>query len=431
MALCVVATGCITGPVGPQLAADPDPVLQLVACSRAAEHLVLTTGTRLDPSCSYTGGIEISSSGVVLDCRGARIQAPPADPWSWGVLVHADASVPLSGIRLRNCVVSGFPTNVMIRRDGAESLDHDHEYDTPFSDIVIEDSQVLDAAKDGIYLEWGVTGVTIRHTEVARSAAVGIYISPGDTDNVVEHDHLHHNGFGDVKPEGLPIDVNGTTFHYLSTGREAIAIDGGYGNVIRQNEIHDDANGAVLIYRNCGEYSTVNRRWWGADANEISENLIAAERNGVWIGSRQAENQYFMECADPAYIDQPLRRVHLDHAVGNVVSHNWFVQVRSGVRVEDDDSRIEGNTFDADQAAYQAVIVGTQTRTQVLDEPVAGTVVRDNRSRIVGATSPFVWAWGRSATTDEANTSNGSASALVEGTPPAIDPFLFVVRVWL
>ena len=203
LALTLLTASCITGPVGPQLTEGPDPALQVVGCTHAAEHLVLTAGTRLDPACTYTGGIEISTSGVVLDCRGARIEAPATDPWSWGVLVHADASVPLSGIRLRNCVVSGFQTNVMIRRDGAEALDQDHEYDTPFSDIVIEDSQVIDAAKDGIYLEWGVTGVTIRHTEVARSAAVGIYISPGDTGNLIEHDQLHDNGFGDVKPEGF------------------------------------------------------------------------------------------------------------------------------------------------------------------------------------------------------------------------------------
>ena len=95
----------------------------------------------------------------------------------------------------------------------------------------------------------------------------------------------------------------------------------------------------------------MNRRWWGADANQIVENVIAGERNGVWIASRQAENQYFMECADPAYIDQPLRRVHLDHAVGNVVARNWFVEVRSGVRVEDDESVIEGNRSTAPEAA--------------------------------------------------------------------------------
>src|SRR5262249_54099312 len=157
------------------------------------------------------------------------------------------------------------------------------------SDIVIEDNQVLDATRDGFYLEWGVTGVTIRHNEVAGAAAVGIYVSPGDTGNRIEHNRLHHNGFGDVKPEGLPFDLGGTIVHYLSTGREAIAIDGGYGNVVHQNEIYGNSAGGIFVYRNCGEYSTVNRRWWGADANQITENVILSERNGVWLGSRQAE----------------------------------------------------------------------------------------------------------------------------------------------
>ena len=77
------------------------------------------------------------------------------------------------------------------------------------------------------------------------------------------------------------------------------------------------------------------------------------------------------------------------------------------------------------------MIVGTQTRTQVLGEPVTGTIVRDNQAHLTADLSPFVWAWGQTATTDEGNTSDGSPGALVEGTQPGIDPFLFVVRVWL
>lgn len=428
--LAVLVTGCLVPPTVPGPSGPPGPV-PTVGCDRAAEHLVLTTSVRLDARCAYTGGIEISTSGVTLDCRGAHVSAPPVDPWPWGVLVHADASVPLHDITVRNCTVSGFATDVMVRRDGAEELDEAHQYDTPFDRIRIEDNRILDATRDGIYLEWGVTGTAIRRNEVAGSAAVGLYFNPGATRNVVEGNRFHGNGFGDVRPDGLPFDLGGVTFRYLSTGREAIAIDGAYGNLIRDNDIRGNSSGGIFLYRNCGEYSTVNRRWWGSDRNLIVGNRIEDEAYGVWVASRQAENQWFMECADPAYVEGPYRRVHLDHAEGNAIRANTFVEVGTGVRVEDDGNRIEGNRFRSSTATDQAVVLGTQLRTEVLGRPVADTVVQANDAAIAGNDQPFVWAYGQAGTIDRANRSGGRPSSVVAGTAPALGPFLFVVRVWI
>ena len=54
-----------------------------VGCDGADEVIVLTDDAELDPTCRYTGGFEIVSSGVTLDCGGARIvsDGPPGGRW--------------------------------------------------------------------------------------------------------------------------------------------------------------------------------------------------------------------------------------------------------------------------------------------------------------------------------------------------------------
>ena len=54
----------------------PGPSSVLAGCDRAAERIAITTDTHLDPSCTYTAGIDISTSNVTLDCQGATIQSP-------------------------------------------------------------------------------------------------------------------------------------------------------------------------------------------------------------------------------------------------------------------------------------------------------------------------------------------------------------------
>src|SRR5690606_15405844 len=122
---------------------------------------------------------------------------------------------------------------------------------------------------------------------------------------------------------------------YQHTGREGIAVDGSLGNVIRNNRIAANSNGAILLYKNCGEYATERPGgWWqrhyGADGNLIEGNVISNERHGVWLGSRMSENQYFMDCSDPSYDSGPGRRIHLDHAEANIVRDNVFGAVELG-----------------------------------------------------------------------------------------------------
>jgi hypothetical protein len=47
-----------------------DPGSRLIGCERAAERVMVSVSSHLDPRCTYTGGFDLSTSGVVFDCLG-------------------------------------------------------------------------------------------------------------------------------------------------------------------------------------------------------------------------------------------------------------------------------------------------------------------------------------------------------------------------
>jgi hypothetical protein len=138
-----------------------------------------------------------------------------------------------------------------------------------------------------------------------------------------------------------------------------------------------------------------------------------------------------MECTDPAYVSEPLRRVVLDYAADNVVRSNLFVDVRHGIRVEDDDTEISGNLFFGPSPDHHAVIIGTPERTEVLGQPVSGTVLRGNVSAIVGNASPYRWVHGHNETEVSWNWALGTPVGLCEGEPVPRQPWIFVIAVAL
>jgi hypothetical protein len=67
----------------------------------------------------------------------------------------------------------------------------------------------------------------------------------------------------------------------------------------------------------------------------------------------------------------------------------------------------------------------------VLDRPVAGTVLTGNTANLPTNAAPFRWIWEHSSTSESANAANGAPSALIEGTQPPINPFIFAIRIWV
>jgi parallel beta-helix repeat protein len=409
----------------PRTAAALDPGSQLVTCDHADERVDVTVSSHLDPSCTWTRGIEILASNVVFDCQGAHIAAPDR---RFGIYIHAPTSTPLTNITVRNCYIEGFLNNVHIEREGFRQLAEGVEYENGFSNITIEDSTIMNSRGVGVFVNGYIEGVTLRNLHVEGAGSTGIYLEAGSRNNVVEDSTIVHNGFRENSPAGDPFTIGGTTLWFWGTGREGLAIDGSRFNVVRNNTFQSNTAGGIFLYTNCGEFVTSRpERWfqrrYGADGNIIENNTFIDEDNGVWIGARMSENISPMECSDPQY----LPGYALDRADANVVRGNAFQHVTFGVRVEDDGAQVTDNTFTSADAIDEAIVIGTHQRTTALSQPVDGTIVSGNVADDTGSPNPFRWIWGHTDTTFSDNRSLGKVVGLCEGLQPPQGPFVMTV----
>jgi hypothetical protein len=129
-------------------------------------------------------------------------------------------------VTVRNSIVENFATNnVRIRRDGFKELQQGTEYENSFSNIRVENSDFYGSNGTGLFVDGFVTEVTLTGLDAARSGGVGVYLEGGSKGTVVENSVIRENGYRDVTPEGVPINLGGVEFRYRSTGREGLAID--------------------------------------------------------------------------------------------------------------------------------------------------------------------------------------------------------------
>lgn len=421
-----LAAGAISLAVAPP-PAGAAPVL--IGCDQAANRVEITADSELDPSCTYTAGFDIRTSNVTLDCKGATIDA--AVDQGVGILISTPNDVDLSGVTVTGCHVDGFLNNLRVRRDDARFLPAGSEYLANTADITLTGNEFSGSHGVGVYVDAYVSDVTITGNDIHDTGSSGIYLEAGSRNNTIEGNSLVHNGYTENGADGEAFDLGGTTVWYWGTGREALSIDGSIDNVVRGNTFARNSFGAVFLYENCGEF--VNKPNWferrvPAARNLIEGNDISDELNGVWVGSRMGENTLPMDCSDEPYVDEAGKQVTLDHAPDNTIRGNTFTDVTYGVRVEDDGTTVEDNRFEAVAADQHPVIIGTPYRTEVLGEPVTGTVLRGNVT--TGANdSPYRWAVGEEDTTAEGNVASGEATGLCEGQDPPRQLFVMVVAV--
>jgi parallel beta-helix repeat protein len=433
VAAAVVAATALVGAVACEPLPPPEEGSVLVGCDRAAERIVLTATSHLDPACVYTAGIDIVASGVTLDCHGAVIRSAPG-AGGRGILVSTPVDTPLTGVTVRNCHVEGFLNSLRVTRDGFRTLPAGSEYENGTSDIVVERSSFSGSRGVGVFVDGYVEDVTVRDSQVSGAGSSGIYLETGSRGNHLERNALVDNGFRENGPGGQPFSFAGVDLWFWGIGREGVSVDGSYDNELVDNVFVGNSAGGIFLYKNCGEYPdrpTYFERRYPAAGNLVEGNTFLGGVEGVWIGSRMGENTLPMDCTDAAYIDEPGRRVVLDRADHNTVRANRFVDVTYGIRVEDDGNRIEANTFEGGGPDRHAVIIGTPLRTTVLGRPVADTVLVDNVSTIAGNAAPYRWVTGHTGTVESGNLAEGAPAPLCEGVEPPRSPFVFVIAVAL
>ena len=408
--------------------AQPAPV---VPCSQAGERVVLTSSARLDPSCTYTAGLEITASDVDLNCRGAVIDrtGQGGDP---GILVRTPVDADLSGVTIRNCDIRGFLNSIRVTRDGFRGLPAGQEYVHGISDVTIKRNKVSGSRGVGLYVDGYVTRTTIQNNEISGAGSSGIYLEAGSADNLVTRNWIHDNGFRENGPGGSNFSFAGAQFRFWGIGREGISVDGSRRNFISRNRLEGNSAGGIFLYTNCGEYvNSRPERWfqrrYGADDNVIADNNFEGGVNGVWVGSRMGESTLPMECSDPRYHQAGITWITLDRAAGNIVYGNSFHEVTYGVRVEDDRTKVLLNRFTASDDTHHAIVIGTPYRTSVLNRPVKNTVLIGNDSQIAGNHDPYRWVEGDTGTAVVNNRANGQVTGICEGKTLPRGPFVMTI----
>ena len=306
--------------------------------------MVLTSSARLDPSCTYTEGLEITASDVDLNCRGAVLDRT-GQGGNPGILVHTPADADMRNITIRNCVIKGFLNSIRISRDGFRALPAGQEYAHGISDVTLKRNKVSGSRGVGLYVDGYVTKTTIQNNEISGAGSSGIYLEAGSADNLVKRNWIHDNGFRENGPSGSNFSFAGGQFRFWGIGREGISVDGSRRNFISGNRLEGNSAGGVFLYTNCGEYVNSRperyfQRRYGADDNVIADNHFEGGVNGVWVGSRMGESTLPMECSDPRYHQAGITWITLDRAAGNIVYGNSFHEVTYGVRVEDDRTKV-------------------------------------------------------------------------------------------
>ncbi|MBX3312983.1 MAG: right-handed parallel beta-helix repeat-containing protein [Actinobacteria bacterium] len=408
----------------------PEPGSVLVGCGQAGSRVTLTASSHLDPACVYAG-FDIRTSGVTLDCQGAVVRSAPG-AGGRGILVESPAGVMLTDVTIRNCKVEGFLNSIKFTRDGFRTLAQGEEYEHTTQRMLVEKTTVSGSRGVGIYVDGYVSDTTIQDTTIKNAGGSGIYLETGSRRSNVLRNNFLDNGFIENGPNGQAYTFNGLSLWFWGIGREGLSIDGSYENVVEDNVFLGNSAGGIFMYKNCGEYPDRDRyfeRRYPSNDNRIARNTFIGGTNGVWVGSRMGENTLPMECTDPAYVDEPGKRVVLDYAADNEIVDNTFHEVTHGIRVEDDGNRIERNHFVGTGPTHHAIIVGTPYRSTILDHPVTGTVVADNVSDITGNPYPYRWVTEEADTTFTGNTALGQPVGWCQAPEPPRSIFVMAIAI--
>ncbi len=359
----------------------PAPTKTLICDDFKTNQTVTITGrTQLANGCDLTGkGVRfvLNQSDASLDCNGATLSPQNETDKASAITIRPknDATA-IRNISVANCHITGYghalhirkatnPNQRYAKRDtNPQAIDPDANRATAPQYIRIVNVSSMNSINSGIFVGDHVHHVTFDRLYVARSGTVGLYFEFGSRHNTVKNSVFVDNGFRTFKPN-----------------REAIAIDSSAFNVIQNNEFVHNGAGGVHLYRNCFEHaddpsrSNHFKRTESASNNVIEGNLFRDEPVGVWVASRQSRNLRGFECGAYVLGDTAFARYHLDSAKNNQIMGNEFVNVDTGIIVEDDGTQIIGNDFR--QVAGVPYKNGSEIREKY-GKPVVGTVIQGN-----------------------------------------------------
>ena len=221
----VVAAGCVpphpSPPVSPEGELDPGLAAHRLRPGHASGSWSAGR-VHLDPSCTYTRGIDITDVEHHARLpRRARSRSRATSEDRQGILIETPVDVPLDHVTVRNCDVAGFTPNNL--RDPARGLQGPRAgrrstRTAPTSDIRIEHSKFSARTASGIFLDGFVTGVTLatsRSPTRARSASTS---RPARRTTSSRTAASTATASRTSSPRACRSSSNGTELRYESTG---------------------------------------------------------------------------------------------------------------------------------------------------------------------------------------------------------------------
>ena len=361
----------------------PAPTQQLACAELQANQVVTISGhTQLAKSCDLaTKGVQflLNSSETSLDCNGALLGPTEATANKTAITIKPKNDAAIANIAVANCHVQGYGHAVNIRQKTNPNVRYSKGLSDPAANRALapRDIRIVNVSSEGsnnsgIFVGDHVQRVTFDKLRVARAGTVGLYLEFGSQHNTIQNSVFVDNGFRSFKPN-----------------REAIAVDSSSFNTIQNNQFIHNGAGSVLLYRNCFEHaddpsqSNHFKRTESARNNIIKDNTFRDEPVGVWVASRQSRNLKGFACGAYPLAETLLASYHIDSAKDNQILGNTFIQVDTGIIVEDDGTQIINNDFT--QAGNIAIKIGSEIREKYADTSkgvlaaIQHTQIRNNR----------------------------------------------------
>lgn len=316
----------------------------------------------LNKNCIYQGPLIITEDNVVLNCEGAMFNGE--NKRGTGIIINAEGKG-AKNIKIHNCRITNYTYNGIRIASGtaANKLNENHEinYKNSVQNVLIDNVEVSNIERVGIYLEAYVTNITIKNSTINKSGGVGIYLDQASRNNKIISNKLMGNGILDPRH-----------------AREAIAVDSSANNIIQDNTFQGNGLGSIFLYKNCGEKFSSGKsvlRWQHSDNNIINENIFLNEKVGIWISSRQSYDLKNWDCGDKPM--DSIGRYYEDFSNNNKIEKNKFCKIPTPIRVEGDNNKIINNFFDEKNAVE--VEIPTSMREKLLGKKAVGNVINGSK----------------------------------------------------
>jgi len=367
---------------------------------QVGEVVNINSSMTLPKNCSYNQvTFRITKSNVEFNCNGAVLngikelnrhrfgdsytaaQAPKNTAFQ--IVAAEGEATRLQNVTVSNCQIVNYIhgadvnyalTSTTIKNLKQGLVSEDLLRSKAPTNIKVTNSKIINAHGSGVYIYRYITNFQLVDSSIKGAGGPGLYLDAGTRSATIKNVTFEGNGFSSYD------DTTRTRAARRSDDakREAIAVDASGQHLISSNLFKDNGDGGVYLYKNCWENYTQTNEWPrldGANNNKIENNTFFNETVGVWIAERADRDLADFACGDPLALQEGSKKYYRDYATGNIITNNKFDLTTTAIKVMDDNSIIEKNTFS--RIEKYDIDVGSRVRLSIGDA-VSNTNIGSN-----------------------------------------------------